>query len=108
VRHRLTPRHDAPGWVNTPGRKGSLALDQAAGSETDVPTLLREARASIVEHVRLRRSEGASAERVVAELRCLVREAESCEEWHDEHDSLMARVVVWALDAYDQDARHRA
>jgi hypothetical protein len=39
-------------------------------------------------------------ERVLPEVKCLVREAESCEGWRDPSDALMAHAVRWSIEAY--------
>jgi hypothetical protein len=50
--------------------------------------------------VRRRQSEGLPIERVLPEVKCLVREAASCERWVDPGDTLTARTVRWAIEAY--------
>lgn len=62
--------------------------------------LLDVDRQRVLDHVRRRRAEGASIERVIPELRCLVREAQSCEACCDPTDLLMAVVIGWAVESY--------
>ena len=69
----------------------------------DLAPLFAVVRQRVALHVRQRRGEGAPLERVVPELRCLVREAQSSEGWHDPTDVLMAVVVGWAVETYYDD-----
>lgn len=62
--------------------------------------LLNHLRSTVAAYVSGRRAEGAAIERVLPEVKCLVREAASCEQWHDPADTLMAQVVRWTIDAY--------
>ncbi len=88
------PRPPASSGPNA--RRPDAALVESPG----LAMLLEVARQRIEAHVRQRRGRGASIERVIPELRCLVREAQSCEEWDDPDDVLMAVVAGWAVDAY--------
>lgn len=79
-----------------------------AGAATEATRLSRVVREHIASLVRRRRREGASIHRVIAEIRCIVREAESCEGWHEESDALMSIVVRWTAEAYhDRSERER-
>ena len=62
--------------------------------------LLEHLRSCVVRHVCERRAEGAPLARVIPEVRCLVREAESCEGWEDLSGVLMTQVVQWSTQAY--------
>ena len=62
--------------------------------------LLQHLRSTVAAYVASRRAAGAALERVLPEVKCLVREAASCEQWHDPSDTLMAQVVRWTIDAY--------
>jgi hypothetical protein len=68
--------------------------------------LLQHLRTTVAAYVASRRAEGAAIERVLPEVKCLVREAASCEQWHDPMDALMAQVVRWTIDAY-YEQQHR-
>ena len=94
-----------PGPDERPRRSASpdsngLRPDARLDPSPRLVTLLEDARQRVSAHVRQRRAEGASIERVIPELRCLVREAQSCEEWYDPTDFLMAVVVGWAVDSF--------
>ena len=70
--------------------------------------LLDHLRSTVAAYVTGRRADGAPIERVLPEVKCLAREAASCEQWYDPADTLMKQVVRWTIDAYyDQpDRRH--
>ena len=62
--------------------------------------LLQHLQSTVGAYVASRRAEGVAIERVLPEVKCLVREAASCEQWHDPADTLMTQVVRWTIDAY--------
>lgn len=76
--------------------------------EVELADLLADLRLCVVNYVYRRRAEGASVERVLPEVRCLVREAESCERWTDPEDLLVAQAERWSLEAYADSAPTRA
>lgn len=61
-------------------------------------------RAVVRRYTRERRASGVSVERLLPEVKGLVREAETAAGWHDVDESLMTRVVRWTIDAYYDDA----
>jgi hypothetical protein len=71
-----------------------------AAPSTALAHLLQHLQSTVATYVACRRAEGTAIERVLPEVKCLVREAASCEQWHDPADSLMAQVVRWTIDAY--------
>jgi hypothetical protein len=74
--------------------------DAAAVPSRELVRLLTDLRAKLAEHVAGRRAAGASPERIIGEVRCLVREAESYEGWRDPSDALMSHAVRWSIEAY--------
>jgi hypothetical protein len=103
-----TPAAPLPSTLRAP-QQPSRALLADARIERDVQielaALLADLRVCVVNYVYRRRAEGAPVERVLPEVRCLVREAESCEQWSDPEDTLLAHAVRWGLEAYhDQTA----
>ena len=66
----------------------------------ELVALLADLRVSVTNYVSRRRAQGAPVERVLPEVRCLVREAESCERWLDPEDTLLSQAERWSLEAY--------
>lgn len=66
----------------------------------ELARLVAHLQSTVTSYVRERRREGVPVERVIPEVKCLVREAESCEGWRDPADTLMAQVVRWSIQAY--------
>jgi hypothetical protein len=62
--------------------------------------LLAHLQSTVVRYVHERRAEGAAVERVIPEIKELVREAASHEGWVDPAGALTAQVVRWAIEAY--------
>jgi hypothetical protein len=62
--------------------------------------LLGHLRATVDRYVRERREAGLAVERVLPEVKGLVREALVIEGWPDSADTLMAQVVRWTIRAY--------
>jgi hypothetical protein len=62
--------------------------------------LLADLHDSLTTYVRQRRADGAPVERVLPEVKGIVREAEFAESWPDELGVLMAQVVRWTIEAY--------
>ncbi len=83
-------------------RPGVFATGASAAALT---RFLGELRAGITVYAAARRAEGVPSARVLAELRCLLREAESCEGWQDaaSSDLLLAQITRWTLEAYHHD-----
>jgi hypothetical protein len=84
-----------------------VAVDAAAtpgepveGPSPELVRLLAHLRSAVTRYAQERRDAGAAVERIVPEVKCLVREAASCEGWFDPGDSLMAQVVRWTIMAY--------
>jgi hypothetical protein len=78
-------------------------VDEMDAPEEVSPQLLRlleHLRSTVARYVSARRAEGAAVERVLPEVKCLVREAESSEGWRDGSDVIMAQVVRWTIAAY--------
>jgi hypothetical protein len=81
--------------------------DQAgqAADPYDVPSpelarLLAMVRAEVTRYVAARREAGAPIERVLPEVKCLVRASQVHERWDDPRDTLMTQVVRWVIGAY--------
>jgi hypothetical protein len=62
--------------------------------------LLDDLRRAVTCYVCDRRVAGAPIERVLPEVKALVREAVACEGWHDPAEALMQQVVGWTIAAY--------
>jgi hypothetical protein len=62
--------------------------------------LLGHLQSTVTRFVHERREAGAAVERVIPEVKGLVREAASCEGWVDPADTLTAQVVRWTITAY--------
>ena len=71
-----------------------------SGVESELADLLADLHLCVINYVYRRRAEGASVERVLPEVRCLVREAESCERWNDPDDLLVTQAERWSREAY--------
>jgi hypothetical protein len=72
-------------------------------SEWTSPELLRlltQLRGTVTRYAQERRAAHVPIERVVPEVKSVVREAESGEGWRDPADGLMAQVVRWTIEAY--------
>ena len=82
--------------------RGPLA--DAAGvldaPSAELVRLLDHLRRTVGRHVRERRAAGLPIERVLPEVKGLVREATALEGWFDSADTLMAHVVRWIILAY--------
>ena len=80
------------------------AQDRVAGGiggpSPELARLLAALRASVVRYVHERRAAGTPVERIVPELKSLVREAATREQWRDAGDTLREQVVRWAIAAY--------
>jgi hypothetical protein len=83
-----------------PGRLGPADDVVAPAAAPELVRLLEHLRSTVVLYVRDRRAEGAPVERVLPEVKALVREAASCEQWFDPADSLMGQAVRWVIEAY--------
>jgi hypothetical protein len=81
----------------------SGAADGVESLDAPSPELCRllvHLRSTVTAYVVARRTDGIPIERVMPEMKCLVREAESCEAWRDPSDQLLAEVVRWGIEAY--------
>lgn len=76
---------------------GAAALDAPSPELLDALSALRTA---VDRCVTARRDQGVAVERVLREVKELVRSAESCDGWIDPSDLLMARVVRWSIAAF--------
>jgi hypothetical protein len=80
---------------------GTTADDEAPDEPSpELLRLLAHLRSTVVTYVCARRSERVPIERVLPEVKCLVREAESCEGWLHPSELLLAQVVRWTIEAY--------
>lgn len=80
----------APAGGGTGTATPSRALEQ----------LLEQLRATLACFVEARRAAGAPVERVIPEVKALVREAAAHERWYDPTEQLMTQVVRWTIAAY--------
>ena len=100
-------QHPCPPGVADPGVRVAARgprmdpIIDGAGAAPGLERLLAHLRAVVTQHVRSRRAAGVPVERVLPELRALVREAEAREGWRDSSDALLARVYGWGVDAYE-------
>jgi hypothetical protein len=69
-------------------------------SSADLIALLDQLRAAVARYVAERRVAGAPIERVLPEVKALVREAVAYEGWHDAAEALMGQVVGWTIATY--------
>jgi hypothetical protein len=90
--------------VTTEGRapqasaaRGSAAVDAPSA---ELVQLLAHLWSTVVGYVHERRDEGVPVERVIPEVKGLVREAAVEEPWVDPAGILTERVIRWAIDAY--------
>jgi hypothetical protein len=74
------------------------AQDQEPSAE--LVRLLAQLRASITVHVCRLRDEGVPPERMLPQVKVLVRETMASEDWQDPSDTLLAQVVRWSIEAY--------
>jgi hypothetical protein len=91
------------------GRPPRVAVRPSGGTDWDDPSersspeLLRQLgqlRWSVTRYAQSRRAMRVPIERVVPEMKAVVREAESGEGWRDPADALMAQVVRWTIEGY--------
>jgi hypothetical protein len=87
------------------GADGVEALGElVAGLGVATPELaglLVRLRETVARYVAERRADGACLERVLPEVRCIVREAESADGGFAASEALMRQVLRWAAAAYD-------
>ncbi len=78
------------------------AGDAAASGERppDLDRLVAHLRATVARYVVGRHDAGAPIERVLPEVKGMVREAAACEAWYDADETLMRQVVGWTIAAY--------
>jgi hypothetical protein len=85
-------------------RSGSTRRIEALDDPSpELRALLERMHSTVVGYVCVRRDQGVPVERVLPEVKRLVREAESSERWRDPSDLLMARAVRWSIEAYYDD-----
>jgi hypothetical protein len=99
---RETARHVAVAATREASARHPLA--EAAGA-LDAPSaelagLLGRLRVTVRRYARERRAAGFPIERVLPEVKGLVREASILDGWFDPADTLMAQVVDWTIAAY--------
>ena len=76
-----------------------------AGGSFDAPSpelarLLAMVRTQVTQYVAQRREAGAPIERVLPEVKSLVRASQVAERWDDPRGTLMTQVVRWVIGAY--------
>ena len=76
------------------------SAESAEVSSASLRGLLEHLRATVTEYVHGRRTDGLPIERVLPEVKRMVREAQSSEPWWDPTDALAAQVVRWTIEAY--------
>lgn len=96
---RVRPMRTLPDRFGRPGA--------AAAHAPDMVGQVARLRAVIAAYVAERRTAGAGLERVLPEVRDIVRDAELAEGWPDELGVLMAQVVRWTIEAYVDDPELR-
>jgi hypothetical protein len=99
---RATARDVALAATREARTRGSLA-DAARAPETPSAELMRllgYLRSTVCRYVRARRGAGVPVERVLPEVKGLVREASALEGSFDSADTLMAQGVRWTIAAY--------
>ena len=84
---------------------GERSSETNDGASAHLVDRLRRLRATIAAHVAERRGGGVPVERLLAEVRTLVREAASCEHATDPSDTLLRCTSQWAAAAYDRAGR---
>ena len=89
----------AESW-RLPAADGSAGASEAASAE--LIRLLDRLCSTVTRYVRGRRDAGAPIERVLPEVKGLVREAVAHERWFDPAGTMMAHVVGWTITAYYQ------
>jgi hypothetical protein len=83
------------------GRLAAAApLASAEEPSAELIRLLDRLRSTVAGHVGGRRRAGVPVQRVLPEVKGLVREAVAREGWYDPGETLMAQVVGWAVAAY--------
>jgi ABC-type transporter Mla subunit MlaD len=97
-----TARHVALAAAREPATGSPLA--DAAGAldapSAELARLLGHLRSTVGRYVRERRAAGLPVERVLPEVKGLVRAAWAPEEWFDSADALTTQVVGWTITAY--------
>jgi hypothetical protein len=81
-------------------RPAASPLSPAAEPSVELVRLLGRLRTTVTRYVGDRRRAGAPVQRVLPEVRGLVREAVAYEGWYDPGETLMEQVVGWAVAAY--------
>ena len=81
-----------------PAADGSAGAPE--GRSAELIRLVDHLRSTVTRYVRGRRDAGAPIERVLPEVKGLVREAVAHERWFDPAEALMAHVVGWTITAY--------
>jgi hypothetical protein len=86
-------------WERRPAVSGDAAASPRASS-ADLVGLLGHLQLAVGRYVCDRRQAGAPIERVLPEVKGLVREASAREGWHDPADALMHQMVGWTITAF--------
>jgi hypothetical protein len=76
------------------------ATSSTRASSADLIGLLERLRMAVARYVCDRRVAGAPVERVLPEVKALVREAVAYEGWHDAAEALLRQVVGWTIATY--------
>ena len=105
---REAARHAVDEAATSRARESAAALSRVgagdpAATAAPSPALvlhLGHLRATLTRYVGERRDAGAPVERVLPEVKGLVREAAARELWVDTADALMGQVVRWTITAY--------
>ena len=91
--------------------RGLTITQDAHALDEPTPELLRvltRLRTQLTRYVARRRAAGVPIERVLPEVKCLVRESQSVERWADPEGTLMSQIVRWSITAYydEPELRH--
>jgi hypothetical protein len=86
-----------------PSADGAPSADHPADGAPASPTLARlldQLRRAVSRYVASRREAGVPVERILPEVKAMVREASAYEQWFDADEALMGEVMGWATTAY--------
>ena len=81
-------------------RRAGVREEASAEPSAELVRLLAHLQATVAGYVHERREAGGPVERVLPEVKALVREASALERWFDPADALMAQVVRWTITAF--------
>jgi hypothetical protein len=90
------------------GLTSTQDLDALDEPTPELRRVLLRLRTQLTHYVARRRAAGVPIERVLPEVKCLVRESQSVERWADPAGALMAQIVGWSITAYydEPELRH--